>query len=121
MLTLNEANGKFPVGGTRTSSGKSCRTSLQYKTKFLMKIDGWYRRRLRMVIRKQWKRIKTRFQNLMKLGISRFQAMMFSNTRRSYWSTVQSQILSTSISNESHQKGRLHIFLDLFSLRLCVN
>jgi len=30
---LKEAGGKFPVGGTRTSSGTSCRTSLQYKTK----------------------------------------------------------------------------------------
>ena len=30
---LKEASGKFPVGGTRTSSGTSCRTSLQHKTK----------------------------------------------------------------------------------------
>ena len=30
---LKEACGKFPVGGTRTSSGASCGTSLQYKTK----------------------------------------------------------------------------------------
>jgi len=30
---LKEAGGKFPVGGTRTSSGTSCRTSLLHKTK----------------------------------------------------------------------------------------
>ena len=30
---LKEASGKIPVGGTRTSSGTSCRTSLQHKTK----------------------------------------------------------------------------------------
>ena len=71
----------------------------------LLEIDGWYRRRLRMVIWKQWKRIRTRFQNLMKLGISRFQAMMFSNTRKSYWRTAKSPILQTSIDNESLQKA----------------
>lgn len=71
----------------------------------LMETDGWYRRRLRMVIWKQWKRVRTRFQNLMKLGMSKFQAMMFSNTRKGYWRTAQSPILSTSISNESLQKA----------------
>ncbi|MEI6753321.1 MAG: hypothetical protein WCK78_09125 [Paludibacter sp.] len=30
---LKEAGGKLPVGGTRTSLGTSCRTSLPYKTK----------------------------------------------------------------------------------------
>jgi len=67
----------------------------------LMVIDKWYHRRLRMLIWKQWKRIKTRFHNLMKLGISQFQAMMFSNTRKGYWHTAKSPILSTSISNDS--------------------
>jgi RNA-directed DNA polymerase len=67
----------------------------------LMDVDGWYRRRLRMIIWKQWKRIKTRFQNLMKLGISRFKSMMFSNTRKGYWRTAKSPILQTSITNES--------------------
>jgi hypothetical protein len=39
--------------------------------KYLQEIDGWYRRRLRMVIWKQWKRIKTKYANLQKLGIKR--------------------------------------------------
>jgi group II intron reverse transcriptase/maturase len=71
----------------------------------LIEIDKWYRRRLRMVIWKQWKRIKTRFLNLMKLGISKLQSMMFSNTRKGYWRTAKSPILSTSISNDSLQKS----------------
>jgi hypothetical protein len=53
-----------------------------------------------MVIWKQRKRLKTRFQNLMKLGISKFQAMMFSNTRKGYWRTAKSSILQTSIDDE---------------------
>ena len=71
----------------------------------LIVIDKWYRRRLRMVIWKQWKKIKTRFHNLIKLGISRFDAMMFSNTRKGYWRTDKSPILQTSIDNESLQKA----------------
>jgi RNA-directed DNA polymerase len=71
----------------------------------LTEIDGWYRRRLRMVIWKQWKLVKTRFQNLMKLGISRFQSMLYSNTRKGFWHTAKSPILQTSISNESLQKA----------------
>ena len=74
----------------------------------LIETDKWYRRRLRMVIWKQWKRVKTRFQNLMKLGMSKSQAWMFSNTRKGYWRTAKSPILSTSISNDSlHKAGYL--------------
>ena len=40
----------------------------------LISIDEWYRRRLRMVIWKQWKRIRTRGRNLMKLGIVKYKA-----------------------------------------------
>ena len=71
----------------------------------LIEIDKWYRRRIRMVIWKQWKKIKTRFRNLMKLGIHHFQAMMFSNTRKGYWHTAKSPILMTTINNDSLQKA----------------
>ena len=71
----------------------------------LIEIDSWYRRRLRLVIWKQWKRVKTRFRNLMKLGISRLQSRLFSNTRKSYWRTSKSPILQTSISNVLLEKS----------------
>ena len=71
----------------------------------LIEIDSWYRRRLRLVIWKQWKRVKTRFRNLMKLGISRHQSRLFSNTRKSYWRTSKSPILQTSISNVLLEKA----------------
>jgi len=84
-----------------------------------LEIGGWYRRRLRMVIWKQWKKIKIRFQNLMKLGISRFQAMMFSNTRKGFGRTAQSPILSTSISNESLQKAVTYFSQLIIALSVC--
>ncbi|NLG19733.1 MAG: hypothetical protein GX556_20635 [Fibrobacter sp.] len=40
-------------------------------------LDEWTRRRLRMCIWKQWKKVRTRFQNLMKLGLDREKAWEF--------------------------------------------
>jgi len=70
-------------------------------SKYLKELDKWLRRRLRMVIWKQWKRVRTRIRNLMKLGISKRKALMFANTRKGYWHTAKSPILSTSISSDS--------------------
>jgi hypothetical protein len=67
----------------------------------IIETDKWYRRRIRMVIWKQWKKVKTRFHNLIKLGLNRSQAYMFSNTRKGYWRTAKSPILQTSVSNDS--------------------
>lgn len=67
--------------------------------KLLVETDEWYRRRLRMVLWKQWKRISTKQRNLMKLGISRPKAWEFANSRKGYWHLANSWILSTSITN----------------------
>ena len=76
----------------------------------LLQVDDWYRRRLRMVIWKQWKRIRTRFRNLQKLGIVKYKAWEFANTRKGYWHTANSPILNRSItSNRLKQSG--YIFL----------
>lgn len=68
--------------------------------KLLIKVDEWYRRRLRMVIWKQWKRIKTKGKNLIKLGVNKYKAWEWANTRKGYWRLAHSWILSTSITNE---------------------
>lgn len=81
--------------------------------------DKWYRRRLRMVVWKQWKRVRTRCKNLIKLGISKSKAYMFSNTRKSYWRTAKSPILSTSVSNESLQKAG-YLFFSTYYLSVSV-
>ena len=66
----------------------------------LKRIDEWYRRRLRMVIWKQWKRIKTKMTNLMKLGVKKSKAWEWANTRKGYWHIANSFILSTTITND---------------------
>lgn len=62
--------------------------------------DKWLRRRIRMYIWKQWKKPKTRVQNLQKLGIPAWQASQWGNTRLGYWRVAGSGILSRSITNE---------------------
>ena len=76
----------------------------------LMETDEWYRRRLRMVFWKQWKRISTKQASLVKLGINKPKAWEFANTRKSYWHTAGSFILSTSVTNERLREAG-YIFL----------
>lgn len=66
----------------------------------MIETDEWYRRRLRMVFWKQWKRVRTRLANLTKLGIARSKAWEYANTRKGYWHIANSWILSTSVTND---------------------
>ncbi len=69
--------------------------------KMLLKsVDKWYRRRLRIVIWKQWKRIRTRISNLERLGISKSKAYMWANTRKGYWRIANSHIMSITITSD---------------------
>jgi group II intron reverse transcriptase/maturase len=66
----------------------------------LKQMDEWIRRRLRMCIWKQWKKVKTRYKNLRKLGLSHQKALEYANTRKGYWRISSSPILSTTLSNQ---------------------
>ena len=80
----------------------------------LTKLDEWYRRRLRMVIWKQWKRVKTRFKNLQRLGIPHQKAWEHANTRKGYWHIANSWILSVSLTNERLQRAGYIFFSDYY-------
>jgi len=80
----------------------------------LEKVDEWYRRRLRMVVWKQWKRVRTRGRNLMKLGIAKYKAWEWANTRKGYWHTANSYILSRTITNERLGKAGYLFFSDYY-------
>lgn len=62
--------------------------------------NGWLRRRIRMYIWKQWKKPKTRVENLKKLGMPEWQAYRNGNTRKGYWAVAGSGILNNTITNE---------------------
>jgi len=63
-------------------------------------LNSWIRRRIRMYIWKQWKKVKTRFYNLKRLGIPKSKSWEWANTRKAYWRIASSFILSRSLINE---------------------
>ena len=67
--------------------------------------DEWMRRRIRMVFWKKWKRIRTRYKNLRKLGISESNAGILANSRKGYWRISSSPILKTALSNQRLEKA----------------
>jgi len=68
--------------------------------KVAKELDLWIRRRVRMCYWKQWKKIRTKCENLMKLGAQRWKAWEYANTRKGYWTIANSPILATTLTNE---------------------
>lgn len=63
-------------------------------------LNQWIRRRIRQILWKQWKNIKTKHDNLVKLGIVDGRAWEWANTRKAYWRIAHSWVLTTSLTNE---------------------
>lgn len=67
-------------------------------------LDEMVRIRLRIGIWKQWKRPKTRINNLVKLGVSKHKAYQWGNSSLGYCRIAHSPILSTTLNNKYLQK-----------------
>jgi group II intron reverse transcriptase/maturase len=87
----------------------------------LLSVDEWYRRRLRMVIWKQWKKIRTRGRNLIKLGVEKLKAWEYANTRKGYWRIANSPILKRSVTNDRLIQAGYILFTDYFRKVKSVN
>lgn len=53
--------------------------------KLLASIDECLRRRLRSFIWKRWKKVKTRYRMLKRLGYNHHNAIKYANSRKGYW------------------------------------
>ena len=74
--------------------------------KLMTKISKHLRHRLRMCIWKYWKKPKTKYKALRKLGISEYNSYMVANTRRGYYWVASTVVLHMAISNKRlKQKG----------------
>lgn len=80
----------------------------------LLRTDEWYRRRLRMVIWKQWKRIHTKLANLIRLGVKKPKAWEWANTRKGYWHIANSFILSTTITTDRLKQAGFVFLTDYY-------
>jgi hypothetical protein len=82
--------------------------------------DEWLRRPFRCYIWKQWKKPRTRVQNLMKLGMPEWQAYRNGNTRKGYWRIAGSGILTHTITNKRLARAGYFSLSDRYeSLHLC--
>jgi RNA-directed DNA polymerase len=67
-------------------------------------LDEWYRRRMRQIYWKQWKRIRTRIRMLASLGIRPDLAYQWGNTSKSYWRIAGSAVLQRALPNSYWDK-----------------
>lgn len=68
------------------------------------KLDEWIRRRLRMCYWKDWKKIKTKYENLKRLGLPEDKSWEYANSRKGYWRIAGSFILHKTITNQFLEK-----------------
>jgi RNA-directed DNA polymerase len=80
-------------------------------------LDEWLRRRLRMVIWKTWKRVRTRFKCLQRLRLDKQKAWEYANTRKGYWRISSSPILHRTLTNEILSKRGLVSISVIYSKR----
>ena len=59
----------------------------------LRSLDEWARRKICCVYWKCWKRVRTKFRALVRLGVARGQAWQWANSRKAYWRVAGSGIL----------------------------
>lgn len=79
-------------------------------------LDEWLRRRIRMCFWKQWKKVKTKYTNLRRLGTGKPKAWEYANTRKGYWRIANSPILKGSFTNEYLRKLGLPSISERYSL-----
>ena len=72
--------------------------------KIVQKLDEWIRRRIRMCYWKQWKRIKTKHDNLKRLGIGSSKAWEYANTRKSYWRISDIPFMHQVLNNKTLER-----------------
>ena len=81
--------------------------------KILLKsVDENIRRKLRVIIWKQWKKIRKRYTSLRKLGITHRDAYVTANSRRGYYHIAHTRVLESAISKERLNKRGLVNSLD---------
>ena len=67
-------------------------------------INGWLYHRIRMCIWKQWKKPRTKYKNLVKLGIPEHYASTIANSRRKYWYISNNKAVIWALNKERLDK-----------------
>jgi RNA-directed DNA polymerase len=84
----------------------------------LLRIEEWIRRRLRLCLWTQWKRVRTRYRELRSLGLSHNRALEIANTRKGAWRTTKSPHMHKALGIAYwQQQGLMSLIQRYFTLR----
>lgn len=72
-------------------------------------LDEWFRRRMRQIRWKEWKRPKTRRSNLLKLGINEHFSSKWGYSGKGYWRIAGSAVLQRALPNSYWNHQGLHM------------
>mgnify|MGYP000896839316 CR=1 FL=1 len=80
----------------------------------LQKTDGWMRHRIRSLIWKQWKRPRTKYKNLRKLGSNHQGAYKVANTSKGYWRAVEGVVVQTALTTKRLRQSGYTFLMDRY-------
>jgi RNA-directed DNA polymerase len=84
-------------------------------------LDAWIRRRLRMCVLKQWKRCKTKLQNMVQLGVPEKWAGCIAFSRKKCWRLANTPQISKALNNAYwHDLGLVSLLDRYHKLRVIV-
>lgn len=115
----NVSNEECPIRLRRYIMGWVNYFKIADMRKILKQIDEWMRSKIRCRIWKQWKKIKTRYENLAKLGMSDNEAYRNANTRKGYWRLAHSPVLNKTLTNEYIKSQNYIFFSDYYKQVKC--
>ena len=82
--------------------------------------DEWLLHRIRAIYWKQWKKVKTKFKELKKLGVEEEKAWICANMRNGNWYCSGYFVLQTAFSNKKLRELRYPTLTE-FYLKICEN
>ena len=80
----------------------------------ITEIDGHLRVRIRVIIWKQWKKIRKKCESLQRLGVPFEIAFNYANTRKGYYQICKARYIQFAINNERLRKRGLVFLLDQY-------
>ena len=88
--------------------------------KLLQTTDEWLRHKIRAIYWKQWKKVKTKYKELKKLGVENENAWICANMRNGNWFCSGYFVLQTAFNNKKLRELGYPTFTE-FYLKICEN
>ena len=82
--------------------------------------DEWLRHKIRAIYWKQWKKVKTKFRELKKLGVDKEKAWICANMRNGNWYCSGYFVFQTAFNNKKLRELGYPTFTE-FYLKICEN